>query len=60
MITTIEPERGGESQGIIRLVLDVPFSHEEVLGLRDWLASRGWSIEVEQIDEYLTNERNPS
>ena len=56
MITTIEPERGGEAEDIVRLVLDIPCSPTELLALRDWLAEHGWSIEVDQIDDYLAGE----
>jgi hypothetical protein len=56
MITTIEPERGGESEGIVRLVLDMPFSPMDLRLLRIWLDENGWSIEVDQIDAYLNGE----
>ena len=56
MITCIEPERGGESEGIVRLVLDIPASPTDLLLLREWLDHNGWSIEVDQIDAYLAGE----
>jgi hypothetical protein len=56
MITTIEPERGGESQGVLRVVMDVPFLPSELRELRDWLDERGWSVEVDQIDAYFSGE----
>jgi hypothetical protein len=56
MITTIEPERGGESEGIVRLVLDLPCSPTDLRLLRGWLDDNGWSIEADQIDSYLAGQ----
>lgn len=56
MITKIEPERGGESEGILRIVLDMPFSPMDLQLLRIWLDENGWSIEVDQIDAFLAGE----
>lgn len=53
MITLIEPERGGESEGILRVELSMPMHPDELRSLRDWLDASGWVIEVEQIDSYF-------
>ena len=53
MITKIEPERGGEAGGYLRVELSVPFSPDELRSLRDWFDSHGWPIEVDQIDAFF-------
>jgi hypothetical protein len=53
MITLIEPERGGETEGILRVEVSLPLHPSELRNLRDWFSVNGWSIEVEQIDSYL-------
>lgn len=53
MITLIEPERGGEEQGILRVELSMPMAPAELLALRDWLVGTGWSVEAEQIDSFF-------
>lgn len=56
MITLIEPESGGESQGILRVEISLPISPDELRSLRDWFDHTGWSIEVDQIDAYFKGE----
>lgn len=53
MITMIQPERGGESLGILRVEITLPISPDELESLRDWFDQGGWSIEVGQIDDFL-------
>lgn len=56
MITNIEPEPGGEAQGILRVEFSLPLSIDELRSLRDWFDANGWPIEVDQIDEHLQGE----
>ena len=49
----IGTERGGESDGILRIELSLPVSVDELKSLRDWLDSQGFSPDVDQIDDYL-------
>lgn len=53
MITLIEPERGGESEGILRVEVSLPISPEELESLCDWFDQGGWSVEVDQINNYF-------
>ena len=57
MITCIEPEPGGEDQGILRVEVSCPFSPRELSSLRNWFFLEGWSIEAEQIDAYFDTGR---
>lgn len=56
MITNIERERGGESEGILRVEVSLPLHPDELRSLRDWFNEHGWSVEVDQIDSFFAGE----
>lgn len=56
MITTLETESGGESEGILRIEMSLPISLDELLDLRGWLDNNGWHVEVDQIDDWLNSQ----
>jgi hypothetical protein len=53
MITYIGPERGGESDGILRVEFSMPLHPDELRSLRNWFDEWGWTVEVDQIDNYF-------
>jgi hypothetical protein len=53
MITKIEPEPGGERQGVLRVELSLPMSPEDLESLCDWLDVSGFSPDVDQINSYF-------
>jgi hypothetical protein len=56
MITLIEPERGGEAEGILRVEVSLPLHPDELRLLRGWFQEGGWPVEVEQIDSFFAGE----
>jgi hypothetical protein len=53
MITKIVPERGGENAGVLRVEFSLPMVVEELRDLSEWFVVNGWSVEADQIDEFI-------
>lgn len=56
MITTIGPEHGGESEGILRVDLSLPIAPHELRSLQEWFTANGWSLEADAIDDYFNSQ----
>ena len=56
MITKIEPERGGELDGILRVEVSLPMSRKELFDLGFFLGEMGFVDDLDQVDRYIAGE----
>ena len=56
MIIKIEPERGGELDGILRVEVSLPMSRKELFDLAFFLNQMGFVDDEDQIGRYMAGE----